>query len=685
MSEPPTSTPEKANPTTVIDREQVVAVNEPNALVSAAQKGEVEVVEELIESGKYAPDWQDEQGISPLHWAAINNRILVCKYLLDKGAEVNIHGGDLRATPCQWAARNGLVYIVHLLLSYGADPLLTDSQGFNVLHLATHSSSTLLLVYIIHQNVPIDIPDEQGHTALMWAAYQGDASSVDVLLRWCADVKAKDANGFTALHWSIVRGSFLCMKRLLEEGSDVHIANNDGKSAEVMVREMNCEYAFERALAQSGRDEKGTIVPKYLTKSVAMAVIFFWPYALIFAVDVWLSILPVFFSVFLCIFTIYFLHKGLKDYVVLSAYHSAQMHKTPYLAGIFSGTMFWVVIQWLYFVLPATARTHIIYNSCFAIIVILIAYFFILCMRADPGFIPKPSGQTEQKEVIEELLKAGDYDSQHYCVTCMIKKPLRSKHCRICERCVARHDHHCPWLYNCVGVRTSRQFIAYTTLMEIGIPIYLRLTWLYFETLPEPNIGRCILLADAFCRPIYANPFVLYIALWAALQLTWTTLLVFVQFMQVARGITTDEAKAWHATGHFGHDSALPTSTSRASDAESGLRAAARRPHRHGLISNLTRLFGVDQFIATTQNGLQNGVRKDVNPYNRGVRKNCIDFWHGERNIFLLSQDGTAFQNGQRIDYYYASEMPLTKPNEARMSNTATNESYERVAGVDQV
>lgn len=29
---------------------------------------------------------------------------------------------------------------MHLLVSYGADPSLCDSQGFNTLHLVTHSS-----------------------------------------------------------------------------------------------------------------------------------------------------------------------------------------------------------------------------------------------------------------------------------------------------------------------------------------------------------------------------------------------------------------------------------------------------------------------------------------------------------------------------------------------------------------
>lgn len=58
--------------------------------------------------------------------------------------------------------------------------------------------------------------------------------------------------------------------------------------------------------------------------------------------------------------------------------------------------------------------------------------------------------------VIERKKKYGLY---RFCASCALYKPDRTHHCRICERCVLRMDHHCPWLSNCVGFRNYKLFM----------------------------------------------------------------------------------------------------------------------------------------------------------------------------------------------------------------------------------
>jgi len=45
-----------------------------------------------------------------------------------------------------------------------------------------------------------------------------------------------------------------------------------------------------------------------------------------------------------------------------------------------------------------------------------------------------------------------------YCCFCKCKVHKRSKHCRVCNKCVGDFDHHCKWLNNCVGGANYKVF-----------------------------------------------------------------------------------------------------------------------------------------------------------------------------------------------------------------------------------
>jgi palmitoyltransferase ZDHHC13/17 len=243
-----------------------------NDIFLAAQYGDWKKIEELIQAGSATANDKNEQGITPLHWAAINDRLLACKTLVDHGAEVNATGGDLNATPMMWAAKNGHVYIVHLLITYGGDPALVDNQGYNVLQLATHSSNIMLVIYLLHIDLPVDSIDPQGHTCLMWATYQGDALSVNAFLKWGANVNAKDSDGLNALHWSIVRGNRQCIKRVIEEGGDLSAKQNEGKDPRTLAKELKTITALESALESVGRDADTGLCKRHWLSVVCLLV-----------------------------------------------------------------------------------------------------------------------------------------------------------------------------------------------------------------------------------------------------------------------------------------------------------------------------------------------------------------------------------------------------------------------------
>ncbi|XP_036837386.1 palmitoyltransferase ZDHHC16A isoform X1 [Oncorhynchus mykiss] len=54
------------------------------------------------------------------------------------------------------------------------------------------------------------------------------------------------------------------------------------------------------------------------------------------------------------------------------------------------------------------------------------------------------------------------------CKKCIIPKPARTHHCGICNTCILKMDHHCPWLNNCVGHFNQRYFFCFCVSMTLG-------------------------------------------------------------------------------------------------------------------------------------------------------------------------------------------------------------------------
>lgn len=139
-------------------------------------------------------------------------------------------------------------------------------------------------------------------------------------------------------------------------------------------------------------------------------------------------------------------------------------------------------------------------------------------------------------------------------------------------------------------------------------------------------------------------------------------MLLFTQFIQVARAMTTYENM--YGIRDSTSITALTSTGTPLDPNHPSLSTAPPSAHGHkhgGLLKQWSRILGVDPFIetvtgrgaATTKN-----KRKKKNPYSRGCLTNCKDFWCDPAPVFGRREAGSAILGGERVDYTAMYESP---------------------------
>jgi len=190
----------------------------------------------------------------------------------------------------------------------------------------------------------------------------------------------------------------------------------------------------------------------------------------------------------------------------------------------------------------------------------LCTYLFSQCLLlvtafSDPGIIPRADDNNRKwsqhrpsPPQVQEINVGGRIVQLKWCKTCKIFRPPRSSHCSICDNCVERFDHHCPWIGNCIGLRNYIYFTCYVwsqfahavfvlVMASIQFAHGLRDSdesggWNRFSDSARDNVLALIIM-------IYAFPFFLFTG----------SLCGFHSFLVVTQKTTNEHLRGMHSHG----------------------------------------------------------------------------------------------------------------------------------------
>ncbi len=178
------------------------------------------------------PNKLDAKGFAPLHQLSFSSEaeetlIEKAKVLLEKGANLELVGGENAETPLILAIANQKPKLAAFFMDAGANPNAQNKIGSTLLQYASQLGMLEFVQRFQALGQDIRYANAMGQTALHFACDEGHPHIVQYLIEQGADINAETSKGYTPLNWctddnkkETLQNRLACAELLLKNGAN---------------------------------------------------------------------------------------------------------------------------------------------------------------------------------------------------------------------------------------------------------------------------------------------------------------------------------------------------------------------------------------------------------------------------------------------------------------------------------
>jgi ankyrin repeat protein len=200
----------------------------PKAITDYARDGDTASVRRLIDEGA-SVDARDDEGMTPLLYAAREGHMQVAALLIAEGADLTATEPRDDRTPLHLSAYLGSRGVVKELVASGAEVDAVDRIGLTPLYLAVHSGHRDIAEMLLDSGADVQgagkTEDGPIDTPLHAAAGTGHVDVAELLISRGADVNARShspGDDRTPLHYTAYSGHLGIAELLILRGADIN-------------------------------------------------------------------------------------------------------------------------------------------------------------------------------------------------------------------------------------------------------------------------------------------------------------------------------------------------------------------------------------------------------------------------------------------------------------------------------